>query len=428
MRLYIQGGSGIITPNHPVPLINNSRHSGMLRKMYDDLEINVVILEYNGERIAIVTLDLLYVGSVLTQSIRSRICDLYEILPKNILITASHTHFAPSTDPAKPKLGSVNAAYLQKVVKKSDQVIDAVCAQVPVEAGLAWGQEKVGASIHRRFRWPWSVLKEGKVGWTVLKASNPFGPIDPMVRVLVVTDKNKTPQAILWGYACHPVGFPDHDGLTAEFPGVVRKHLRACFGQSVPIVFLQGFCGDLRPRLFPQLSLRKLFTLINRGPWWGAFVDIKAWRAWADTIASAVERAVLASESMPIGRGFACAMSDIPPERFLVNWEGAPELRIQALRLGEDCVLLGVSAEPSVEYALSLSKYSARVNWIPVGYCGDVFGYLPTETQRCQGGYEGDEYLSRVCSYGPLRPGLNKIWDQEMRSIMGRLDDLSFHD
>src|SRR5260370_14846342 len=52
--------------------------------------------------------------------------------------------------------------------------------------------------------------------------------------------------AIIWNYACHPTDFPEFLQVSPEFPGIVRSRLRSEFG-DIPILFLQGFAGDVRP-------------------------------------------------------------------------------------------------------------------------------------------------------------------------------------
>ena len=66
--------------------------------------------------------------------------------------------------------------------------------------------------------------------------------------MLTFSDPTDRPIAVLWSYACHPVGFPARTRVSADFPGVVRRALRDAHGAELPVLFLQGFAGDVRPR------------------------------------------------------------------------------------------------------------------------------------------------------------------------------------
>src|SRR5437870_2582100 len=81
-----------------------------------------------------------------------------------------------------------------------------------------------------------------------LRAPDPTGPRDETVHILTFTDGGERPVALLWSYACHPVTFAEPWQVSADYPGVVRRALRAAFGADLPVLFLQGCAGDIRPR------------------------------------------------------------------------------------------------------------------------------------------------------------------------------------
>src|SRR5207245_10760611 len=82
----------------------------------------------------------------------------------------------------------------------------------------------------------------------VRSAPNPAGPRDETVHLLTFSDQTDRPLAVLWSYACHPVGFPARTKVSADFPGVVRRALRDAHGAELPARFLQGFAGGVPPR------------------------------------------------------------------------------------------------------------------------------------------------------------------------------------
>src|SRR5205823_2249450 len=112
------------------------------------------------------------------------------------------------------------------------QLLDAVPCHVDYRTGAA------DHAINRR-----------RPGWRgVRRAPNPAGPRDETLHLLTFSDPTDRPLAVLWSYACHPVGFPTVTRVSADFPGVVRRALREAHGAELPVLFLQGFAGDVRPR------------------------------------------------------------------------------------------------------------------------------------------------------------------------------------
>ena len=50
-------------------------------------------------------------------------------------------------------------------------------------------------------------------------------------------------------YSCHPVADPN-DIVGSDYPGYLRKYLK--ISQYKNIIFLQGFCGDIRPKVIKK--------------------------------------------------------------------------------------------------------------------------------------------------------------------------------
>src|SRR2546423_1540208 len=118
-------------------------------------------------------------------------------------------------------------------------------------------------AINRR-RMGWRISPRHLPRPAALRAPDPTGPRDETVHVLTFTDERKRPVAPLWSYACHPVTFAEPGQVSADYPGVVRRALRAAFGADLPVLFLQGCAGDIRPRELgrPRTLGRRLAELV----------------------------------------------------------------------------------------------------------------------------------------------------------------------
>src|SRR5437762_1970594 len=86
-------------------------------------------------------------------------------------------------------------------------------------------------AINRR-RMGWRLSLRHLPRRAALRAPDPTGPRDETVHILTFTDGGKRPVALLWSYACHPVTFAEPSRVSADYPGVVRRALRAAFGAA----------------------------------------------------------------------------------------------------------------------------------------------------------------------------------------------------
>jgi len=74
---------------------------------------------------------------------------------------------------------------------------------------------------------------------------DPGGPIDPVLRVLLV-DGDEGPIASVLGFACHGTVLSGENlMLSAEFPGVACRLLQQQTG--APALYLQGACANVNP-------------------------------------------------------------------------------------------------------------------------------------------------------------------------------------
>src|SRR5262249_52374031 len=127
------------------------------------------------------------------------------------------------------------------------------------------------------------------------------------------------------------------------------------------------------------------------------------WLSWAESVGRSLGALVGASIVLgkkgldgPIVHGVSRSpLSNILNPAPIGRW-----LEARYLAFGQRFQILFLSAEPSADYVTFLAKVFAGA-WM-IGYLGDVFGYLPTDEQIPQGGYEVEEFLEVF--------GLNGRW------------------
>lgn len=380
-----------ISPGDQVPLGASDSGSLPWQGIVSDLEVNVLALwmESDEPAMLIVTLDLLYPGSKVREAVEAAAAPLPA---DRIVVAASHTHRAPMTDASKPVLGRPDPAYMSWVADEVRLGVEQALSAVPQPVTLAVGETIAEHSINRRLRKKLVVARRPRVN-DVVNAPNPEGQTDEQLTAVVVKDSSDRPLAILWNYACHPVGGPVRNGVDSHFPGYVRRELRAALADdAMPILFLQGFSGDVRPNASAKVhSTRRRLRQLATGR---LFEDMTwpTYEAWCGSLASLVVKAV--GSAVPI-RPIEVHGSRVTVEadRFVVG-PGAADVSFGRLAIGDSLVLYTVSGEVVVAYAQRLRDRDTSRHVMCVGCADQVIGYLPTKDVLDEGGYEAGGYCA----------------------------------
>jgi hypothetical protein len=166
------------------------------------------------------------------------------------LLNASHTHSGPymlrSLIAGLGPAPDIEMAYFRMLEERLTATARAAARKMkPVEVRVFEGVSDVG--INRRGG-------NGRAGSRMIP--NPQGPYDSRVWVLKVSPADGTAPAVVFSYACHPVIVygAAYSVISADFPGEVRQELRRALGESAHVQFVQGFGGNIRPRILADLE------------------------------------------------------------------------------------------------------------------------------------------------------------------------------
>ena len=249
----------------------------------------------------------------------------------------------------------------------------------------------------------------------------PAGPIDPQVGVVGVWDLKGNLLGCVMNFACHATTSPA--GISANWIGSMEQTLRRATGDAaLPVVFLQGACGDVTQvdnltkyqnpgaeEWWEMLGGRvgaeayKTLLLIRRGASTNVALDVrqKIWNIKRRAPApEKVKRAIELVQKEPKDVGatewtFAKetvlldAVNKVRPE---------VEVEVQTIQVGP-LVLVSNPAEYFVQYGLDIKKGSKFPFTFPVELANGCVGYVPTEEalSASGGGYE-----TRLTSYSNL--------------------------
>lgn len=346
----------------------------------------------NGHTLVIVSLDWFFAGPSLRACILGR-CE-GRLDDAGLFVAASHAHTSPATDPTKVGFSAVDEAYVTSAQNDIANRVDEILRLGRWRpARLRFTTTACDCAVNRRRQiwWPKGLWLQRVVGLY----PNPAGPRDRELRLLRLEDEDGRLLSLIWGISCHPTEWPRIRELSSDYPGAVRGALRAHVGSELPVLFLQGFCGDLRPPAigrwagrapWKQRLVALVLSLVN-GPCFTGFTP-EEYKDWVEGIVTCARRgADDAADSPPLTTDLMLHRTSVALSELGLSGETS-RLSFHWFDLSEGLRVAGISAEPCWEYAHLMERsFPGKTIW-PVGYIDSVFGYLPTQSMLSEGGYE----------------------------------------
>ncbi|MHB8995960.1 MAG: neutral/alkaline non-lysosomal ceramidase N-terminal domain-containing protein [Armatimonadota bacterium] len=370
----------------------------------DELFAKSVVLENGDTSLAFCVLDLIMATREHLDVAKARAAELTGIPAENVFISCTHTHFGPSP------VGIFNVpceeAYMQMAMERAGDSIKRAQNSLR-DAEVAHASGSCPDETHNR-RWH---MSDGSVqmnpGFLNPERTEPAGPTDPEVGLLVVRDLQGDPIAALANYSLHYVGGPYANLISADYFGYFDRALQRLAGGEFVAIMANGFCGDINNCDFnqPAPEYPHPFYQAERV---GNRVAAAAYYAWlglrdydrSPTLAAATEtvgfvrreptpeelqdaKALWASKNDPsdadwMYAGEMIAVSEEPVER---------PTPIMGARVG-DLGVVGLPGEIFVEYGLQIKQQSPFARTFTIELANDYIGYCPTDKALEQGSYE----------------------------------------
>ena len=397
-RLLARAACCDVTPRDRPVWLAGYAFDAPISTVLDPIEISALLLECGGQRCLIFSFDLMLVGTELQNLIHSRLEPL-GFAPDEMVHLASHTHNAPATDQACHRLGLPDVQFVGDAAAAAEQLVHRILRQQPSEVSVDIFRGRLDHSINRRRYWPFPTIgrRYGFKLTSVLFSPNPSGPKNEEATVALFrrADDGQV-LGVLWHYTCHPTAVVPVDVISADYPGQVRRALRARFGE-IPCVFAQGFCGDIRPNItvsqkpgWPK-RLRGMFRTLASGPMF-ELPSADDWTRWSRSLAAGVCDIARGSPVKTFSiTSLQTGSAEIPLGDFFTGSTPDKRLVVQMVRIGEELEIVALSAEVTVEWQRILDEAMPAPEGpirLYAGYLGALYGYLPTAAQVPEGGYE----------------------------------------
>ncbi|MBI2425669.1 MAG: neutral/alkaline non-lysosomal ceramidase N-terminal domain-containing protein [Candidatus Hydrogenedentes bacterium] len=418
-----------ITPPLGIEMAGFHKPVGQERRIAairDATELRALVLEVDGEMLAIVSIDLCALSLAFTQAVQQQAEARTGIPAAHVQVTATHTHSMPTFIPFR-QWGAVDADYRDRVVASAVEAVVQAKADL-AEADAYLGKATVTGGNFNRTAKTWKTNAE-------------FGPDSSDAERWLDTDlhvlqfqREEARGNIAWYHFCaHPVCHAD-DQAGADWPGVVAQRLESAVG--VRPAFLQGHIGDVNPG--------------DGTPWQGDLEET------ASAVASALYHASTHAELIELGAlRVASAQVKLPfdygrlqaelalyrahPEQctkdtwvdaaFAQAWfesaqhwkQDTPALEapVTAVSLGS----LGLLFHPGELYScygLALRRDAPFATTLCIGYTGTFVGYLPDPVA-----YEKNEYAAiavpKILDLPPFTPAVGREFTAQCTALLRSL-------
>lgn len=409
-----------ITPRLPISL-NGGMTDRKAALVHDRLHARCLVLANDRTKLAIVVVDSCMVPDDVVATAKLLIQAKTGILPDWTVISATHTHTAPTLAPSFQS--NPDPTYLRELPKT---IADGVrlASERLTEAEMAWGQADVPDQVFNRrwFKKPGTVpsnpfgqstdrvqMNPGVADPNLLE---PAGPTDPRVAAIYFRTPKNRPIALLANYSLHYVGDVQGDAVSADYFGAFAAKTASLFGGDTAgpafvAIMSNGTSGNInnidfrkaRPKL-PMFGRTQLVADRVAVATHAAFSNSEFTQAAelrsavsdlslgsrkpnAEEIARA-ERILAAAKGRPL-RGL---------EEFYANetldvakYPEAKTIRIQAMRIGS-VGIVAIPCEVFVEIGLTIQRESPIKNTFVISLANGYSGYLPTAEHHRLGGYE----------------------------------------
>lgn len=410
-----------ITPEKPIWMAGYAARTGSFEGIRQDLHAKTLAIEDgDGQRLVIVTLDLVGVPRKLRDAIEKHTTQKHHLPPGSLLLNASHTHSGPMIRTYQPRgknlpdqvasskvapedkqqLLSAVHDYNKLLVKKINASIDQALTTL-APAQLKYSFARCGFAMNRRSKQPDGSFKN---------SPNPDGLVDQTVPTLQIYDaKGEKLKSVLFGYACHATTLGDKM-IHGDWPGYAQQYFETDHPGSVAM-FMNGCSGDQNP--YPR---RKVAYVESHGRAMATAIDaaifanpvtvsgpLRSLLEWTPvaydippTKADLLERK---KSKDPYEKHYAeLLLDDLKHNGSLAESYPVP---VQVIRFGDSLTLAAIGGEVVIDYALRLKKELGAKNkgaiWI-AGYSNDVMCYIASKRIIEEGGYEGKTSMRYVRS------------------------------
>jgi neutral ceramidase len=394
-------------------------------KIHDLHAKALALMDGSGNRVVLVTADLLGFPRALTEEVSQRAKKSYGLKREQILFNASHTHTGPVLGGSLAGAYDLDAEQTDAITKYTDQLKGELVALIGkaiedlAPAKLSFGRGVAPFAMNRRQMTPNGVI----IG------VNPDGVVDREVPVLRIESPAGNLRGIVFGYACHNTTLTGEFYLySGDYSGFAQEAIEKSHPGAVSL-YVAGCGADVNPAPRSKLELAQ-----EHGETLAKSVDqvlSGSLTSLKGPIKSVIGDVAIPFSPAPTKEEFQARLNDNNAfrrrhaERMLQRLERDGKLiskypyTIQIIRIG-DLKLIALAGEVVTDYSLRLKRELGGNLWV-AGYSNDLCSYIPSARMFKEGGYEVIESMIYYDLPGPYQPEIEEKIISKVYELARRL-------
>ncbi len=402
-----------ITPQYPVWMTGYGNRDHRSEGVYQSLNAGAISIAGDTDEVLILTADLIGYNLAYAAAAKNRIAESTGLLPRQVVLTATHTHCAPFFySMAMP--GEVEKGYAEFLLNQLVHVaVTAKSQQADGAVAFSRGRSEFGVS--RR-------LPDGEGG--VRFAPNPDGPMDRDLDTLWFSNAGGELIGSLTIFGCHPTSRGGYM-LGGDYPGFLCRALSE--QTQAPSFFATGCAGNIRPwfkgqnNKFNTPSLEELesasrqiveevvqsrqdATPVNAE---GLCVTSEFHHLpYAELPDEATFRDKAENHTNPLIRHWASEMLKLSEAGGLPS--SCPQ-EIQVVQFSEEMQAVFLGGEVLTEIGLHIKSALQPATTITVAYSNGLIAYVPSKETYDLGGYEVDGSHFYFLRPAPFAKGIEDL-------------------
>ena len=414
-----------ITPAEAVWLVGYGDRDHKSEGVYQALRAGAVAITDGGEEVVIIAADLIGYDLAYAANAKAHIADATGLLPRQIVLTATHTHCAPFFYPwIMP--GAVEAGYAAFLRDKLLAVVLRARAD-QVAGSISFARTTSDFGVNRR-------LPDGKGG--IIFAPNPDGPMDRDLDTLFFADQQGRALGSLSIFGCHPTSLGGYL-IGGDYPGYFCRAIEEQTG--APALFSTGCAGNIRPwygrkeGIFPRPSFEQLAAAGQK--------------LAATALASQTDAMPVDATHLQIANTFHCLpYVELPTRSALQETLKDPNPRhsdwaaamlaitqhgklatsspheIQMVQFNPDLRMVFLGGEVLSEIGLHIKEALQPGLTSTIAYANGLIAYVPGEETYPLGGYEVDGSYRYFLRPAPFKSTIEELIVEQTKELVATLN------
>jgi neutral ceramidase len=407
-----------VTPKKYPVSVNGGFSDVTATSAHDPLHARCLVLDDGKTQVAIVVVDNCLMPRELHESAKAQASKLTRIPANNILISATHTHSAPTVTPCfQSKPNEEYVVYLAERIAEGIQKAHTRLSPAKLGIGKATDDTQL---FNRRWKRQHSLIPPDPFGGTTDQVQmNPgnqapglieqVGPTDPEIRYLSVQHTDGKPMALFATYSLHYVG--GNPALSADYFGAFSERIKQLVGKENPDfvgALHNGTSGDVNNINFANAALKaapgeriRVVAESVAQKTAGRYAALEHRQDVTLAVAvrdldlgvrkpkpAEIERARKILDEQAGKKSLSGSAAVYAGETIaLADYPDTVPVKLQAIRIGS-AAIVGIPCEVFTEIGLSIKQSSPIADTWAISLANGYNGYLPTPAQHTLGGYE----------------------------------------